>query len=112
MRLGKRRSGGDWSPGCVDGGFPTPPLAQPGPAPNNGPASTCLSRGDHARGWHRERLVTQDSSNIQAKEDLAWGYQDIGEVQSRSNPAAALELVPKIVRDCARPPGGTAERGR
>jgi tetratricopeptide (TPR) repeat protein len=38
-----------------------------------------------------ERLVNLDSSNTQAKDDLAGLYQDIGEVQSRLHPAAAVD---------------------
>jgi tetratricopeptide (TPR) repeat protein len=38
-----------------------------------------------------ERLANLDSSNTQAKDDLAGLYQDIGEVQSRLHPAAAVD---------------------
>jgi tetratricopeptide (TPR) repeat protein len=38
-----------------------------------------------------ERLVNLDSSNTQAKDDLAGLYQNIGEVQSRLHPAAAVD---------------------
>ena len=38
-----------------------------------------------------ERLAKLDSSNKQAKDDLAGVYQNIGQVQSRLNPAAAVD---------------------
>jgi serine/threonine protein kinase/tetratricopeptide (TPR) repeat protein len=38
-----------------------------------------------------ERLANLDSSNKQAKDDLAGVYQNIGQVQSRLNPAAAVD---------------------
>ena len=38
-----------------------------------------------------ERLANLDSSNKQAKDDLAGVYENIGRVQSRLNPAAAVD---------------------
>ena len=38
-----------------------------------------------------ERLANLDSTNVQAKADLAWTYQNMGEVQSRLHPAAAVD---------------------
>ena len=38
-----------------------------------------------------ERLANLDSTNKQARDDLAGVYQNIGRVQSRSNPAAAVD---------------------